>query len=426
MSHRSSHLSCWLVFLTVVCLVWGFGVGTGSVLAQEKVIKIGTIFPLTGPVATAGQRCQAAVQTAVEIINNKHPEIKVPLADTEGILGGHKIVLVHADSQGKPDVGKAEAERLFNQEGVWAVIGSYNSSVSKPASLVAERMKRIFMCGASSSAALTQRDLNFFFRLAPTDETESLEFVEVLKWLNKKKNADIKTLGVIYENSEFGKHAAEEAKKSAAAGGFKVVADVPFSPGATNLNSEVQTLKNSNPDAVFGACLGADYSLWVRTMKQMAWLPRISISYCSGYQDPVITKQLAGDADFFMGSTAYSPQFASLMPAVAEVEKIFKTKTNGVPFDGDSIQEAVAMLVLAQAIEKAGALDPEKVAEALHKNTWDSPLSLGGKVAFAKGGQNIKAHSVVTQLQGGEYKRIFPEEMADTPIVFPMKPWSQR
>jgi len=426
MSHRSPKISYAILFLAVVCLLLAFGPGTGLVQAAEKVIKIGTLFPLTGPVATAGQRCQAAVQTAVEIINNKHPEIKVPLAAQEGILNGHKIVLVHADSQGKPDVGKAEAERLFNQEGVWAIIGSYNSSVSKPASLVAERMKRIFMCGASSSAALTQRDMKYFFRLAPTDETESVEFVDVLGWLNKKKSANIKTLGIIYENSEFGKHAAEEAKKAAAAGGFKVVADVPFSPGATNLNSEIQTLKKNNPDALFGAVLGADYSLMARTMKQMAWLPKIAINYCSGYQDPVITKQLGGDADFFMGSTAYSPQFASLMPAVAAVEKIFKSKTGGVPFDGDSIQEAVAMLVLAQAIEKAGGLDPDKVAATLHGNTWDSPLSLGGKVAFAKGGQNSKAHSIVTQLQGGQYKRIYPEDMADTQIVFPMKAWNQR
>ncbi len=426
MTHRSPRLNRWIVLLAVLCLLLGFGPGAGSVIAAEKIIKIGTIFPLTGPVATAGQRCQAAVQTAVEIINNRHPEIKVPLAKQAGILGGYKIVLVHADSQGKPDVGKAEAERLLKQEGVWALIGAYNSSVSKPASFVAERMKRIFMCGASSSAALTQRNMNFFFRMAPTDATESVEFVDVLKWLNKKKKSNIKTIGIIYENSEFGKHAALEAKKAAAAGGFRVVADVPFSPGATNLNSEVQTLKQSNPDAVFGAVLGADYTLWVRTMKQMGWLPKIAISYCSGYQDPVIAKQLAGDAEFFMGSTAYSPQFAKLMPAVAAVEKIFKTKTGGVPFDGDSIQEAVAMLVLAQAIEKAGSLDPEKVAKTLYANTWPSPLSLGGKVAFVKGGQNMKAQSVITQIHKGQYKRIYPEKMSDSKIVFPMKPWDKR
>lgn len=426
MVHFKSRMTIWLLIAVAVTLM--LGVAPAPTLAQEKIIKIGTIFPLTGPVALAGQRCKAAVETAVEIINNKHPNIKVPLAAQAGVLGGYKFVLVHADSQGKPDVGKAEAERLINQEGVWALIGAYNSSVSMPASMVAERAKKIFMCGASSSAALTQRpDMKFFFRTASTDEVESHEFVEVLKWLNKtQKNANVKTLGLIYENSVFGKHAAEEAKKAAAAGGFTVVADVPFTPGATNLDSEVQTVKSKNPDALFGAVLGADYALMVKTMKKMNWIPKVSLNYCSGYQDPVIAKQLGPDADYFMGSTGYSPEFAGMMPAVAEVEKIFKTKTGGVPFDSDSIQETIAMLVLAQAIEKAQSLDPEVVAKTLYANTWPSPLSLSGKVAFAPGGQNKLALSIVTQLQGGSYKRIFPTEKADTKPIFPMKPWDKR
>ena len=300
MAFRNTCPRRWLLLVLTACLL--VGLASGPAPAQEKVIKIGTIFPLTGPVALAGQRCQAAVQTAAEIINNKYPDIRVPLAAQEGILGGHKIVLVHADSQGKPDVGKAEAERLINQEGVYALIGSYNSSVTGPASLVAERAKKIFMCGASSSAALTQRDLNFFFRTAPTDETESIEFVEVMKWVNKTQpGANLKTIGVIYENSVFGKHAADEAKKAAAAAGFQVTADVPFSPGATNLDSEVQTLKSKNPDVLFGACLGADYSLWVRTMKKMAWMPKMTLNYCTGYQDPVITKQLGGRRQLLHG-----------------------------------------------------------------------------------------------------------------------------
>lgn len=410
-----------LVTLLIVGLFCGIG------FAEEKVIKIGTLFPLTGPVALAGQRCQASVQTAVEVINNKHPEINVPLADQEGVLDGYKFVLVHADHQGKPDVGKAEAERLFEQEGVYAIIGCYNSAVTKPASFVAERQKKLFMCGASSSAALTKRDFKYFFRMAPTDETESIEFVEVVKWLNESKNADLKTIGLIYENTEFGKHAADEGKKAATEAGFEVVADVPFNPGATNLDSEVQTLKAANPDVVFGANLGADYALWVKTMKQVDWLPKASLNYCSGYQDPVIAQQLADDGSYFMGGTGYSPEFAEMMPAVAAVEKIYLEKTDpSVPFDSDSIQEAVAMLVLAQAIEKAGTLDYDKVAETLYAHEWDSPLSLGGKVAFAPGGQNIKAKSLITQLQGGAYKRIFPEDLADTEVIVPMTPWGQR
>lgn len=414
-----------IVFLGIG-LIFTLGLMAVPSSAEEKVIKIGTLFPLTGSCALAGQRCQASVDTAVDVINNVYADIDVPLAAQKGLLDGYRIEVVHADHQGKPDVGKSEAERLFNQEKVYAIIGSYNSAVTKPASFVAERKKKIFMCGCSSSAALTKRGYQYFFRMAPTDETESLEFVEVMKWLNEKHEKGLVTVGLIYENSEFGKHAADEGKKAVKDNGFKVVVDIPFNPGATNLNSEVQTLKAKNPDVVFGACLGGDYTLWVKTMKQMNWLPKVALNYCTGYQDPVITKQLGDDANYFMGGTGYSPEFAGLMPAVAAVEKIYMQKTDpSVPFDSDSIQEAVAMLILAQAIEKAGTLDYEKVKETLYANTWDSPLSLGGKVAFSPGGQNIMAKSLITQLQNGSYKRIYPLDLADTKPVVPMTSWNR-
>ena len=410
--------------LAVAC--WVLGTLAGAAFAEDKVIKIGTLFPLTGPCAVAGQRCVAAVETAMEVINNKHPELKVPLAAQEGINGGYKIVLVKADTQGKPDVAKSEAERLYNQEGVYAIIGSYNSSSTKPASAVAERMKKIFMCGCSSSAALTERNFKYFFRLAPTDKTESAEFTEYFQELNKHQKAGIKTVGFIYENTEFGKHAADEGKAAAKAAGFQIVADVAFTPGATNLNSEVQTLKAANPDAVYGACLGGDYTLWVRTMKQMNWLPKAAINYCTGYQDPIIAKQLGPDGDLFMGGTGYSPEIgAKYMKAVAAVEKFYTKKTT-VPFDSDSIQEAVALFILAQAIDKAKTLDVEKVAETLRTTTWESPLSLGGKVAFGAGGQNMKATSVITQLHGLKYVPVFPKDYAEGQATVPMTPWDKR
>ena len=83
MVHCKSRMTIWLLIAVAVTLM--LGVAPAPTLAQEKIIKIGTIFPLTGPVALAGQRCKAAVETAVEIINNKHPNIKVPLAAQAGV-----------------------------------------------------------------------------------------------------------------------------------------------------------------------------------------------------------------------------------------------------------------------------------------------------------------------------------------------------
>lgn len=398
----------------------------GLAYAAEKEIKIGALFPLTGPAAVSGQNCLSAVETAAQIINEIHDIPGFPLADKAGLLDGYKIVVVKADHQGKPDVAKSEAERLFNQEKVFAIIGSYNSSASKPASLVAERMKRIFMCGASSSAALTERNFKYFFRTAATDAIESKEFTDYIDYLNKNKNAGIKTLGLLYENSEFGKHAADEGKKAAASIGIEVVADIPFTVGATNLNSEIQKLKSQNPDAVFGAALGSDYSLMVRTMKQTAWAPKIFINYCTGYQNPSINKELGNDGSYYMGGMGYSPELAEkhMKPALA-AQDIYRKKT-GFPLDSDSIQEAVCLHVLAQAIEKAGAVDTEKVAAVLRTATFDSPMSLSGKVAFDPGGQNNQAFTVITQLVNQEYKTVFPESYADSEAVYPFPAWDKR
>jgi branched-chain amino acid transport system substrate-binding protein len=158
----------------------------------------------------------------------------------------------------------------------------------------------------------------------------------------------------------------------------------------------------------------------------MNWLPNVVLNYCTGYQDPKIAQQLAADGNFFMGGTGYSPEIgAKYMKKVAAVEKIY-TKKVGVPFDSDSIQEAVALFILAQAIEKAGSLDVEKVAEVLRTTTFDSPLSLGGKVAFGPGGQNMKATSIITQLHNGKYMPVYPASYAEIKATVPMTPWDKR
>jgi len=405
-------------------LTAAFMLSGSSASGSEKVIKIGTLFPLTTP---AGQQCRAAVETAAEIINSKYEGVDLPLADKAGLSDGYRIVLVHADHKENPELGKSEAERLLDKEGVYALIGCYNNEVTQRASFVAERKKKIFLCGSSNAVSLTRRGFRYFFRMAPTNETESAEFVEIINWLNKTENADLQTVGFIYGNNDFGKNAAEEGKNAAEEGEFKVVADIPFNPGSADIGNKVRMLMAKKPDIVFAACPGADYALWVRTMKKMNWLPKAVLNYSSGYQDPLTAKELGADAEGFMGSAAYSPEVAPLMPSVTAFERICKSKTgSGTPFDSDSIQEAVAMFVLAQAIETAGELDTEKVAEALRIHEWESPLSIGGKVAFATGGQNIRAKHVITQIQGGRYKRIYPSDLTDTSVIFPMKAWNKR
>ena len=93
----------------------------GHASAQEKTVKIGAVFPLSGNAASAGVHAKAAIEVAMDIINNPHPEFgNFPLAKNAGLagLGGAKVEVVFADNQGSPATGQNQTLRLITEEKV--------------------------------------------------------------------------------------------------------------------------------------------------------------------------------------------------------------------------------------------------------------------------------------------------------------------
>src|SRR5260370_27758741 len=91
----------------------------GTASAEDKTVKIGAIYPLSGNAASAGVHGKAAIETAVEIINNAHPELgNLPLAKNAGLagLGGAEVEVGDADNRGSPAVGQDQARGLVTEE----------------------------------------------------------------------------------------------------------------------------------------------------------------------------------------------------------------------------------------------------------------------------------------------------------------------
>src|SRR5204862_5494344 len=141
-----------------------------AALAQDKTVKIGAIYPLSGNAASAGVHGKAAIETAIEIINNAHPELgNLPLAKNAGLagLGGAKVEVIYADNQGSPAVGQNQALRLITEEKVVALSGSYQSGVTLTTSAISEKYGIPFLNGESVAANLTERGFKWFFRTTP-------------------------------------------------------------------------------------------------------------------------------------------------------------------------------------------------------------------------------------------------------------------
>src|SRR3989442_3017123 len=172
----------------VAAVVAGAGITLG-VQAQQEV-RIGVLYPLTGPGAAVGAELRSALELAADIINNGAPGIsELPLSAGKGLpnLKGARIKLVFADHQANPQTGATEAERLITQEKVVALVGAYNSAVTATASQVAERAGIPFLNPESSSASLTQRNFKWFFRTTPHDDLFVHNAFDFLKELEIKK-----------------------------------------------------------------------------------------------------------------------------------------------------------------------------------------------------------------------------------------------
>src|SRR5580698_8672836 len=156
--------------LTLVFAAGAAVLGAALPARAAEAVKIGILWPLTGNAAAAGQASKAAIEVALDIINNAHPELgNLPLAATAGLpnLGGAKLEVVFVDHQGDPSIAQQMATRLITQDKVAVLMGAYQSSCSFTATAVAERYGVPFMVGESSALNITGHGFTWVFRGTP-------------------------------------------------------------------------------------------------------------------------------------------------------------------------------------------------------------------------------------------------------------------
>ena len=328
------------------------------------MIKIGALYPLTGNLAATGMDCKRGVDLAVEIINGRY-DLNLPLAKVEGIpnLGGAKIEVIYADTKGDPKNGLAEAERLITEEKVVALIGAYQSAVTKTASQAAERLKIPYVCSDSSSPTLTERGFKYFFRVSPHDGTMARNQFEFLKDLEAQKGEKVKTVALIYENTEFGSNVAKMQRNYAKEFGYDVVADIAYPANATDVTSEVGKIISARPDVVMHAAYITDAILFTKTFKEMNLVPKGFLNM-AGYIESDYLPTVKADGNYFFVRSTFALDLANKKPLVGQVAELYRKKYN-IPMGENTARSFSAPFVLADAFNRAKSTDPEAVVNAL-------------------------------------------------------------
>ena len=387
-------------------------------------VKIGVIYPLTGNAASAGQSAKDAIELGAEIVNNAYPDLKnLPLGATAGLpnLSGAKIVLDGADHQGNPQVGQQQTLRLITQDHVVAMLGSYHSSVTLVATAVAERQGIPYLVADSVAKNITGRGFKWTFRTTPIADDFAKAYTEFLSDL-KKSGKKVDSIAVVSENTDYGTSVGDSIVEAAKKAGFTVAARIPYNANSSDVSAQVLQLKSLKPDAVIFVSYTSDSILYMKTLKNLEYLPPIIIGDDAGFSDPSFVPNVG---DISQGAVDRSA-FAVGKPGTNSyiVNQMFKAKYHR-DLDDTSARWMEGFFVLCDAINRAGSTDPAKIQAALKAtNLKADQLMIGYKgVKFDDTGQNVLSSTFIIQLQGKEYVSVWPEDRATNKLEYPMKGW---
>ena len=384
-------------------------------------IRIGTPLPLSGPNAPLGKDALQGAQLAADILNKGLPGLKLPLANDKGLpnLNHAKFKIVPADTQGKPENGASAVNHLVNDENVHVLAGALESGVTKTAAQQAERLAVPFVTSISSSPALTQQGLKWFFRTGPTDVTYAQSFFGLLDE-QKKKNLPADKIAVLYMNNTFGTDASKVAKSLADSNNKTIVADVPFDPAATDLTSQLQQVRAAEPDALFVVAYPPTATLFINATQQLDYVPPAVMAFGAGFIDAGFIKSAGDGLEGMSRRVAWSEDLGNRNPAAKAVSDEYK-KRYDAPLTENSARVFTTIMALAQAINNARSVDPDQIRAAL------TALDIPGRdtimpwdgIKFDDQHQNTGARAVVEQRLDGAWKVVYPKDVAAQEIVWP-------
>src|SRR6266404_1007276 len=201
-----------------------------SAHAQEKKIKIGVIYDLTGPFAGGGSELQ---YIGAKIMLDQYAKTGVE---------GYKVEAVYADAQSKPDVAINEAVRLIEQEKVDMLLGFFSSAQCVPVAARVEQLKKfMWITTCISSGVLENKNYKYIFRPQASGDQFGLMTTDFIAQNAKEKFGkepkDMR-VAIIHEDGAYGVDVAKGNEAGAKKAGFNIVLKEGYSATELDLACE--------------------------------------------------------------------------------------------------------------------------------------------------------------------------------------------
>ena len=350
--------------LTVVAAIAAVA---GMASAQEQVVKIGHVAPVSGAQAHYGKDNENGARMAIEDINAKGVTI-----------GGKKIKfeLQAEDDASDPKQGTAAAQKLCDSK-VAGVVGHLNSGTTIPASKVYNDCGIPMVTGAATNPNLTKPGYKTTFRIIANDNAlgSGLAFyaVDTLK---------LKTVAIIDDRTAYGQGVAEVFKKTAVAKGMKVVDEQFTTDKATDFMAILTSIKSKKPDAVFFGGMDPQGGPMLRQMEQLG-MGNVKYFGGDGICTSEIAKLAAGAKTLANVICAEGGSSLAKMPGGTAWKARYDAKYPN-QFQVYSPYTYDATFLLVDAMKRANSVDPKVYVNELAKSSFKGVTST---IAFEPNGE---------------------------------------
>ena len=372
--------------------------------AQAKSVKVGLIHPVTGFVAFAGQQGRLGATLAIDDIN-KAGGIKS--------MGGAKLEAVLGDSQSKVEVGVSEVEKM-NEAGVAAYIGCYQSPVGIAATQAAAKYNTPFLIDVGASDLIVTRGLKNVFRLKPGFGACVDQGIASLGALNKAAGGIAKSAVIVHEAGEFGTGTAKLLQGKLPSIGIEVKELIPNENPTRNFDNIALRIRSLAPEIVMMSNYQNEYVLLARTLHQQKVNLAGMFSVLGGGFNYKFAKEQPDVSQYMMDVNHwFNPRSETAKALKKRVEADGKTL-----FTFEVYLAYTNVAFLADALEKAGSADKEKLLAALGGSTFKADLMPYGPTKFVNG-QNEGGRAAVMQAFKGDIEVIAPDDVSSAKAVFP-------
>jgi len=352
-----------LLIFAIVAFFAAIGL-SGSVEAADKV-KIGFHAPLTGFAASDGKSSSEGAKLAVEQIN------------ATGGINGKMVELVIYDDQAKPAQAIPIANKLIGKDKVVVGVSGSYSGPTRSAAGVFQEAKIPYISAYAIHPDITRAG-DYVFRTSFLGAIQGRAGAMLIGNILGKKRVVMITL-----QNDFGKSLAKGFKEVAGKYGIEIINEYQYSIKDRLFGSIVAKVKADNPDALYAS--GYYFTAGPLVSQLRAAGVTVPIIGQEGYDSQKFI-EIAGEAAEGVIITTSLDRDSS-EPETRRFIEEFEKKT-GFKTDMVAASGHTAIIVVCEAMKKAGTTDPKAIRDAIAAT--DLKVSTG-TIKFNKLGEVMKA-----------------------------------